>query len=192
MNWEAIGAIGEIIGAAAVLATLWILLIQVRHSTRAMEESNRLERVSAVDRHSESIGLWRGRLMEHEDLARIWTSARRGEPLDDVARFRLANLWIDFTNTQRANFVRARAVGAHGLARQAVLTVATESLESQTMMEEWVACRAWHALESPEYVELIESAMAEYRENPTPGIQVAGTTAIRGPGAAASDQVPSA
>ena len=34
MNWEAIGAIGEIVGAAAVVFTLAYLAIQIRHSTR--------------------------------------------------------------------------------------------------------------------------------------------------------------
>jgi len=34
VNWEAIGAIGEIIGATAVVATLIYLAIQIRHSTR--------------------------------------------------------------------------------------------------------------------------------------------------------------
>ncbi len=33
MNWDAVGAIGEIVGAAAVVATLLYLAIQVRNST---------------------------------------------------------------------------------------------------------------------------------------------------------------
>lgn len=39
MNWEAIGAVGEILGAIAVLITLGYLAVQIRHSTRAMETS---------------------------------------------------------------------------------------------------------------------------------------------------------
>ena len=74
MNWEAIGAIDELIGAGAVLLTLIILVRQVSHSTNAMLESNRLERASAIDRHSDSIGRWRGRLIENADLAQIWAT----------------------------------------------------------------------------------------------------------------------
>ncbi len=55
MNWDAIGAIGELIGALAVVITLVFLVLQVRHNTRAMNESNRLERASAIDRHADSI-----------------------------------------------------------------------------------------------------------------------------------------
>ena len=39
MNWEAIGAVGETVGALAVLITLIILVVQIRHSARAMDES---------------------------------------------------------------------------------------------------------------------------------------------------------
>jgi len=35
MNWDAIGAIGEIVGALAVFITLVYLSVQIRHSTKA-------------------------------------------------------------------------------------------------------------------------------------------------------------
>jgi hypothetical protein len=39
MNWEAIGAIGEIVGAIAVFVTLLYLGIQLRLNTRALKSS---------------------------------------------------------------------------------------------------------------------------------------------------------
>jgi hypothetical protein len=48
MNWDKIGAIGELVGALAVLVTLIYLAIQVTHARRAQQaeaiRSNRLER----------------------------------------------------------------------------------------------------------------------------------------------------
>ena len=35
MNWEALGAIGEIVGAVAVVLTLGYLAVQIRQNTRA-------------------------------------------------------------------------------------------------------------------------------------------------------------
>jgi len=35
MDWDAIGAMGEIVGAIAVVATLGYLAVQIRHNTRA-------------------------------------------------------------------------------------------------------------------------------------------------------------
>ena len=37
MNWEAIGAIGEIVGGAGVIATLIYLAVQIRQNTRSVE-----------------------------------------------------------------------------------------------------------------------------------------------------------
>jgi hypothetical protein len=37
MNWEAIGAVGEILGAAGVIATLIYLSVQIRQNTRQMK-----------------------------------------------------------------------------------------------------------------------------------------------------------
>lgn len=40
MNWEAIGAIGEILGAVGVIATLVYLTMQVRQNTRSLNSNN--------------------------------------------------------------------------------------------------------------------------------------------------------
>ena len=39
MNWEAIGAVGELVGAAGVIATLGYLAFQIRQNTRQMQAS---------------------------------------------------------------------------------------------------------------------------------------------------------
>jgi len=44
MNWEAIGAIGEIIGATAVVATLAYFALQIRHAQKAAADVSRLNR----------------------------------------------------------------------------------------------------------------------------------------------------
>ena len=41
MNWDAIGAVGEVAGAAAVLVTLFYLALQVKHATTAARASTR-------------------------------------------------------------------------------------------------------------------------------------------------------
>lgn len=43
MNWEAIGAIGEIIGALAVVVTLGYLAVQTRHNSKIAHSSIELE-----------------------------------------------------------------------------------------------------------------------------------------------------
>jgi hypothetical protein len=43
MNWQAVGAIGEILGALAVLITLVYLSKQIRQNTRSMDETRKVE-----------------------------------------------------------------------------------------------------------------------------------------------------
>ena len=40
MNWEAIGAIGEVVGAAAVVASLVYLAVQIRQNTRTIRRAS--------------------------------------------------------------------------------------------------------------------------------------------------------
>ncbi len=167
MNWDAIGAIGELIGALAVVITLVFLVLQVRHNTRAMNESNRLERASAIDKHADSISRWRGRLMENEDLARIWLAATKNQELNDQELIRLENLWIDFVNTQRSNYGRSNVVGEVGVARQSLLSVAVQCAQSATFKEHWKLMRPWMELASMDFVDGVESELLKLETGET-------------------------
>ncbi|HEY5645410.1 MAG TPA: hypothetical protein VIS76_05700 [Pseudomonadales bacterium] len=48
MNWEAIGAIGEILGALAVVLTLGYLAVQVKYAKTATTDATRLNRANGV------------------------------------------------------------------------------------------------------------------------------------------------
>jgi len=48
MDWEAIGAIGEVLGAAAVVITLIYLSVQVRHAKAATADQSRIYRATGV------------------------------------------------------------------------------------------------------------------------------------------------
>jgi len=68
MNWEALGALGEIVGALAVIVTLVYLSIQIRQNTKgsrvaavqaASENSSRFSEMIAADRELGEV-FWRG------------------------------------------------------------------------------------------------------------------------------------
>ena len=48
MNWEAIGAVGEVGGAIAVVATLGYLAVQIRYTHRIAADTNRQTRAAGV------------------------------------------------------------------------------------------------------------------------------------------------
>ena len=56
MNWDAIGAIGEIVGAVAVIATLIYLTIQIRDSARASRAASVTDATAAVQAWYQEIG----------------------------------------------------------------------------------------------------------------------------------------
>ena len=54
MNWEAIGAIAETLGAIGVIATLVYLALQIRQNTNALEQSQKADLAQAYQHRSES------------------------------------------------------------------------------------------------------------------------------------------
>jgi len=68
MNWDAIGAIGEIVGAAGVLFTLGFLAIQIRQNTSSIKAQSELEL-------SLKIAEWHGRVTSNPELAALYEQA---------------------------------------------------------------------------------------------------------------------
>ena len=75
-NWEAIGAIGEIMGAVAVVISLVYLAIQIRQNTRQVAEQVRALKLeghkAAADDHSR----FRQNIIQSPQVASLW---RRGK-----------------------------------------------------------------------------------------------------------------
>ena len=65
MNWEAIGAVGEILGAIAVFCSLLYLAIQIR-------SSNTIARIEGRENAVERLHAWRDKLLLNESLDEIW------------------------------------------------------------------------------------------------------------------------
>jgi len=62
MNWDAIGAIAEVIGALAVLITLAYLAVQVRQNSTQLREAARLAKIASLDNTVVMFSRFRGML----------------------------------------------------------------------------------------------------------------------------------
>ena len=82
MNWDAIGAVGEIVGASAVVLSLAYLAVQIRLQ-------NRESRASTVTHLTEQWNSATLAVAQNGELAKVWTAGLRGEalPEDERARF---------------------------------------------------------------------------------------------------------
>ena len=73
MNWEAIGAVGEIVGAVGVILTLFYVAFQVRQNTK-QSDLNTMALEEASDEAMANLStIARWKVAENEDVARIYT-----------------------------------------------------------------------------------------------------------------------
>jgi hypothetical protein len=97
MNWEAIGAVGETVGALAVLVTLIYLAMQIRQNTRSVQ-------AAAVDSANSQVSKIREVIFADANVANMY---RRGneDPArlseDDTIRYRLLmhNIMLALSNS---------------------------------------------------------------------------------------------
>jgi hypothetical protein len=92
MNWDAVGAIAEILGAVAVLTTLVYLAIQIRHLKKQNESD-------ALDHVIDALNDFAGRIAESESLASIIQRGRVSyESLDEDERIRFDSIHMFLLN----------------------------------------------------------------------------------------------
>ena len=90
MNWEALGAIAELIGGLGVIATLAYHAIQIRQNTRSVRAST-YQNILLTSIET------RRTIAQDEGLAQMMVATRR--PLGELARFRIRNVAIAILRT---------------------------------------------------------------------------------------------
>jgi hypothetical protein len=82
MNWDAIGAVGEVAGALGVIITLAYLATQIRQSTTVAKATTRQTLADGMQRCGSDV-------VENDDMARIITDGMAGVDLKPHEMFRL-------------------------------------------------------------------------------------------------------
>ena len=113
MNWEAIGAIGELIGAAAVVVTLIYLAVQIRQNTRQLAQNELSSRATAANVCAIAPREMRRTIYESPELTEIWLKGMNNPDElaeNDFYRFRLLMqngidaIWDVHSQTAVTNF----------------------------------------------------------------------------------------
>jgi hypothetical protein len=89
MNWDAIGATGDILGAFAVVISLGYVAVQIRQNTKATRQQSYHD---LVTRRSQ----WFYALVATRDVANIRIAGAAGETFDRVDSQRFVALMINF------------------------------------------------------------------------------------------------
>ncbi len=99
MNWEAIGAIGEIIGAIAVVITLLYLASQTRQNTRATHAQATASVASEMETNLLAVA-------NDGVLAEAYKKALNGEPLSQQEEIRLSFWWAAFVRGTHSHLIQ--------------------------------------------------------------------------------------
>lgn len=88
MNWEAIAAIGQVLGALGVIASLLYLAAQVR-------QTNRTSAVAAKLASTQQLTNFVDDLIGHPELMELWLKGRKDlSSLSELEHFRFSNMCL--------------------------------------------------------------------------------------------------
>ena len=95
MNWDAIGAIGDFVGGAAVVVTLVFLVVQLRQLSAQTRQQTLAIKFSSYSAHAASLSGWQHGTALNGELSRIirdggLARAYRDDSLDELGWFRYA------------------------------------------------------------------------------------------------------
>ena len=152
MDWEAIGAIGEIVGAVAVIATLIYLAIQIKDSARAARSAAVTDATTAMQAFYQELG-------SNPQTSKLFLEGMTSpEPLSEQAQFQfLMILHSSFLGFQRSYLLAHEGTLDVGL-RDSIGTaiVATNHLPGLRLY--WNRRKAFF---QPEFVDWVEGLIAQ-------------------------------
>lgn len=110
MNWDAVGAIAELVGAVGVIASLAYLALQIRQNTQHIDFNTRAIRSSTFQNFSDTFGGFEDLLLENEDLGRVWIAGISGElETHEGERIQFNNLAHKFFRMYEVLFLQYRS-----------------------------------------------------------------------------------
>ena len=112
MNWEAISAIGEIVGAAGVIATLVYLAYQIRQNTTQLEQNTLAAKAAAQNASNEALRENRKAIFESLDMSEIYLRGnRKPEELDEVSLLRYRLIIMNVTEVMLEIYTQTLITG---------------------------------------------------------------------------------
>ena len=156
------GAVGEIIGAIAVVASLVYLAIQIRQNTRQVSRSIESSRLEAFERNVEGGNRIRELLILHPEVADL--SARGSANYTDLPgtdKLRFDMLMRNIFSGMQGAYIRNITLGADPMDFEGSLRT-LDSLLVRPGIREWL--RKAHPDWRPEFSSLVKERLEKTRE----------------------------
>ena len=131
MNWDAIGAVGEIIGALAVVLTLVYLSIQIKENTR----------ISKSEAYRESTGNWNDvfKIFLDADSELILNALKSYNSLESSQKLQFDLLMIALTTALESNLAQVEGEVADDVINEAVEDLFRRYFAYEGTLEWWQA-----------------------------------------------------
>lgn len=149
MNWEAIGAVGEVVGAVAVVGTLAYLAVQIRAQARDAK-------LAAVQTLTSNIMEAYSGLMEPQ-LADVWV--RGGKDFDSLAeaeKIQLVGFLHKYFRVVEAAYYQAAAGGLAEPIRMGIVRHTGTLLSTSAATRIWAMRKRSYSDEFQDFVDGIE------------------------------------
>ena len=91
MNWDALGAVGELVGAAAVVLTLGYLAVQIRQSSKSSRQQSYHD---LVTRRSDFFN----KMVESNDVTAIFLAGVRGDSMNEIEAQRFTSSMLNYVS----------------------------------------------------------------------------------------------
>jgi len=162
MNWEALGAIGEIVGAIGVIVSLVYLATQIRQSSKQMGEHNRALRVAAIDQVAASFSRFRDPLIRDPGVAELWLRGTKDYAgLNEVDQVRCSRLFQELFFAHQNVFSRYKEGASTESAWRDQRQAIAANMQLPGIRAWWHDSRAIYADEFEEVVEEIVSEQTD-------------------------------
>jgi hypothetical protein len=161
MNWDAIGAIAELLGAIGVIASLVYLATQIRESREQMRENTRVTRASGYQSYFQNLDAVATRSTTSPEMARAARLGLEGmNRLDEDQGFYF-NSWITGLLLALDNGHYQFRTGILERDRWQILRGSLAGLMSNPGAREWWSQVPIRTSLSPEFVALVEEILGE-------------------------------
>ena len=161
MNWDAVGAIAELLGALGVIISLAYLATQIRQNTAQIGEHSRELRIAAIDSIASSFSRFRDPLIRDPELAALWLRGLEDfYALDAVEQVRIGRLFQELFFAHQNVFARFQEGATTDAAWLDQRDAIANNLRSKGIRQWWGDTRSIYA---DDFEEVIEALL---RENP--------------------------
>jgi hypothetical protein len=158
MNWQAIGAIGELVGGLAVVLSLVYVGFQVRQNSRQIDQNSRQLEATMYHASGEGFNRWWSLIARDEAVADLWKRGLAGEELSPTDKLRFNSMAMMLFSTLENNFHQFQL----GSLRRNTLEISKSSWERLLTSP---GGSAWWEREArrsftPEFVKTIETQLS--------------------------------